>query len=705
MHGPARLRGIQGLRAIAAMAVVTYHATDMGNTRHGLRGAVSWPNGAAGVDIFFVVSGFVMVVVSQGSASWRAFLKARLVRIVPLYWLCSAVKIAAVTGASAAGLTARLGWRYCAASLLFLPVHDLAGRFQPVLPVGWTLSFEMMFYGLFAAALAARLRPVVWLPPVLMALTLLPHAHGSVIGELANPIVLEFGFGTTLATAWLAGWRLPGWLDGLVLAGSVWLLFVAPPHFLGGRVASWGVPAAALVAATVGLECRLGTRIPKLILALGHSSYAIYLTHGFVLAGLAFARRHFGPDFQWALPNLACSLAACASCGWIVHVTIEKPLRRVWVSRSRKVTAEVIVLAGGGLAPASGGVGVLMGYLLEAWAASPHPPRVRVIDTRGQGGRLSAIPRFAGASLMFTWLGLTGRMQLVHAHMTTRGSAARKTLLCSVAMLFAVPVIVHMHGADFIPFYRRLSAAPKAVVKAVLRRVQHVIVLGDAWRDFLIEEVGVAPSRISVVLNGVKRPAVARPARATGPARILFLGRLCARKGLPELIAALASPAVKGLDWRAVVAGDGEVAAFQALLRLHGLEARVTMPGWVTREQAASLLAEADMLVLPSHHEAMPMAVVEALAAEVAVIATPVGAIPEFLQNGVNALLVPPGETGCLAEAIGVLLTQPTLRNRLAEAGHVLFCDRLEIGPAADQIARLYQDVVAGHTALGGAVG
>jgi glycosyltransferase involved in cell wall biosynthesis len=351
----------------------------------------------------------------------------------------------------------------------------------------------------------------------------------------------------------------------------------------------------------------------------------------------------------------------------------------------------VLVLVGGGFLPLSGGVGVLLRNLIDAWANMPEAPRVRVLDTRGGGGRQRAALHFPGVVLQVVALCGLRRAHLVHAHMTTRGSAFRKTLLCWLAMSLRVPVVIHMHGADFIPFYRGLAPWLKAPLRAVLRRAAHVVVLGAAWRAFLIDEVGVSPGRVSILPNGVPMAAPATPLGLPNAPRLLFLGRLCPRKGLPELIAALGTPSLRQRPWEAVFAGDGDAAPFRAMLGWHRLGARVAMPGWVGRETSAALLAQTDIFVLPSHHEAMPLAVLEALAARVTVIATKVGTIPEFLQDGVSALLVEPGDVAGLAAAIERLLDDPRLRARLAEAGHRVFYEKLEIGGVAAQLMGLYR--------------
>jgi peptidoglycan/LPS O-acetylase OafA/YrhL/glycosyltransferase involved in cell wall biosynthesis len=701
------LVGIEALRAAAAMAVVAYHAAEMPGLRLGGKATSVLQNGAAGVDIFFVVSGFVMVISARrlrgrGDAA-RRFVAARVRRIVPLYWLCTGVKILAVAAAPLAVARPAISVWFCAGSLLFLPVHDAAGQFKPVLPVGWTLSFEALFYGLFAAALALRQPPAVWVPPLLAVLAAVLPQLGGPVAELGNPIILEFAFGIGLAVLWMRGWRLPGSAAWTVLGVAVALLVGVPKLALGSRVLSWGLPAAALLAAVVSLEARLAPLFAKPVLGLGGASYAIYLTHGFVLAGLGAALAHAPQGARWGVAVLPAALAASAAFGWLVHVTIERKLMQLTgaltVQPTRAVPepggAHVMVLAGGGLSPLSGGVGTLMRNLMEAWAKTPDPPQIRMVDTRGSGGRVMGVVCFVRSLGVVGYLCAARRVSLVHAHMTTRGSAARKAMLCGLAMAMRVPVIVHMHGADFIPFHRRLHPLLRWPLNAVLRRAQHVVVLGRSWGSFLVEEAGVDTSRISVVPNGAPCPCA--PAdRAHAQPHLLFLGRLCGRKGVPELISALGAPCLRALDWHATFAGDGNPAPYRAMLSWHGLQDKVSLPGWLGRAETAALLARADILVLPSHHEAMPVAVIEALAAGVAVVTTPVGAIPEFLQNNVSALLVTPGAPGELTEALLRLLNDPVLRSDIAAAGHGVFLERLDIARIAIRIAELYREATTG---------
>jgi glycosyltransferase involved in cell wall biosynthesis len=356
----------------------------------------------------------------------------------------------------------------------------------------------------------------------------------------------------------------------------------------------------------------------------------------------------------------------------------------------------VAMFAGGGLAHTSGGVGTYIRYLEDQWATQAGGPRVRVIDTRGKGGKAGMACHFPWAVVCLLGLGAIGRIDLLHIHMSAYGSALRKGVLTILGSMLGIPVILHMHGSNFGAFFAKLPGPGRRALRFALNRARHIIVLGNGWREFLIAEAGVAPQKIVVIYNGVPGPtdigqASSRPGDTV---RIVFLGQLGERKGVPELLTALQSPQLLSRSWKATIAGDGAVAESRAAVANAGLQDRVSIPGWLDRDAASDLLRKADIFVLPSHFEAMPIAILEAMAHRVAVIATPVGAIPEFLKDGQNALLVPPGAQEKLADAIARLIDDPDERSRLGVAGHQMFHDRFDISVAANQILELYQSAV-----------
>ncbi len=248
--------------------------------------------------------------------------------------------------------------------------------------------------------------------------------------------------------------------------------------------------------------------------------------------------------------------------------------------------------------------------------------------------------------------------------------------------------MIHLHGSGYDGFFASLPAVAQHLVAGMFRRADRVVVLGQGWADWVVQTLGVPPERVHILYNGVPFPAPR--ARDAGPCRVLLLGRIGPRKGVPELIEALGSPALRQRAWSAVLAGDGEVEACRDRVAAAGLADRIALPGWLDGPAAADLLAQADILVLPSHAENFPISIIEALAARVAVVATPVGATPELLSDGHSALFVPVGDADALADALARLIDDPALRRAIADAGHAVFTQKLDIAALARRLAALH---------------
>ena len=311
--------------------VVAFHTLEATRT--------SWANGSGGVDLFFVISGFVMFTASRRLVArrdgWRVFMLRRAERIVPLYWLLTVTKTLITLAAPGMAPTTRLSAWNLAASFLFIPARDAAGIVRPVLPVGWTLNYEMLFYVIFAAGLALRRSPLAVLLPVLLPLGLAGfwrEADWPAALSLANGLVLELCAGVALAQAMAAGWRPKAPEAGFMLAAGLVLLLAIPPAG-PWRFLAWGVPALLIVAGTVGLEAHFSKHLPTLLLELGDASYAIYLSHVFVIPVLVHALVGARlPPFQAACVLLPVSLIACAVIGMALNRYVDAPLQ-AWLRR------------------------------------------------------------------------------------------------------------------------------------------------------------------------------------------------------------------------------------------------------------------------------------------------------------------------------------------------------------------------------------
>ena len=342
----------------------------------------------------------------------------------------------------------------------------------------------------------------------------------------------------------------------------------------------------------------------------------------------------------------------------------------------------------------SGGIGRWAGYLFAAWPTLQSSHRLQVIDTRGHGGIVVAGVTFTTAMVKLAYLWSTGRLGLVHINLSVRGSTFRKCIVSAFARWARVPAIIHLHSGRFPEFYRGLPRWAQSMVRRMFDHAACVIVPGKIWQDFLIEELGVRRDSITVMPNAVASPTRPSVSALNAQCHIVMLGRMGPPKGLPELMEALASPEMRDLPWRITMAGDGDADTYRADAIARGIADKVSIVGWLDGDEVAALLATADILVLPSRSENLPVSIIEALSYGVAVVTTPVGAIPEIVQNEVSALLVPVQSPAALASALARLITDPAFRRRIGEAGHDVFLAKLEIRQCAQALASVYDELM-----------
>ena len=341
-----RIAAIQYLRAVAALNVVLLHATREA-------GLPLWWFGSTGVDIFFVLSGFLMVAITDDRSRPGPFVVDRLLRIVPLYWLATAawLLLRLLLGGPAPDA------RYVVASLLFLPFErpDAEWHFFPVLDVGWTLNYEVLFYLLFALCLLA---PGRWRLPLLTVILLALVAMGRAVtpgdAPLAfwtNPIILEFLAGAWIAAMWRG--RVPrhpvlGW--ALIAAAPALVLIVnaLTSHFGLAFVdwrAAWMLPAGAVLVGALligGGRSNDRSYARRFALLLGDASYSLYLFHRPALLVTGIVADRLGLS-AWS--SFALLVVAAVTTGVAAHLLVERPLldllRRRRVRRGWPVPAGV----------------------------------------------------------------------------------------------------------------------------------------------------------------------------------------------------------------------------------------------------------------------------------------------------------------------------------------------------------------------------
>jgi glycosyltransferase involved in cell wall biosynthesis len=271
-------------------------------------------------------------------------------------------------------------------------------------------------------------------------------------------------------------------------------------------------------------------------------------------------------------------------------------------------------------------------------------------------------------------------VDLVHIQLAWGGSIYRKLMIAAIARYLRVPYVVHLHSGRF---DRSWADAGKYLARRIDRLFMDsaaIVVLGQCWARLVLGRLPDVKDKLTVLPNTTAAPSGPHQLRSNGDRiQITFLGHVQPEKGVPQLIEALGRLSARA-DWSATIAGNGELDQSRSHARRLGIAARVDIPGWLSPHETAALLRSTDILVLPSFVENLPMVVIEGFAYGLAVVATPVGAVPEVITDGRNGLLVPVGDVEALAGALHRLLENGELRRNLADAARCDYAERYEIG-------------------------
>jgi glycosyltransferase involved in cell wall biosynthesis len=347
------------------------------------------------------------------------------------------------------------------------------------------------------------------------------------------------------------------------------------------------------------------------------------------------------------------------------------------------------VLLIGPYGPGGGGMGRMMDYFADA---KPAGMVLRRIESRGRGGVAGSLWALLRAAWHILVAATAAGPVIVHLNVAERGSLVRKGALLLLAHALGLPTALHLHAAELIACHAALPRPLPRLMAVPFRAADVCIVLGTVWAAFLQTELGVDPARIEILRNGVPRPVLRRfPPPPSAVTNLLFLGNLQPRKGLPDLLHALADPCLRRFDWCLTVAGAGDTASLRRLAWTLGIDARLSFTGWLDRDATTYLLTQASALVLPSHAEGLPLVLLEAASLGVPIVATRVGAIPENFIDCETALLVDPGDRKALAAALHLLLAEPGCGPQLARQARSLYQSSLTLDQFVAGLETIYE--------------
>ena len=349
------------------------------------------------------------------------------------------------------------------------------------------------------------------------------------------------------------------------------------------------------------------------------------------------------------------------------------------------ITAKVLMV-GPDLALHGGIVSVVKGYL-----ESGLPQACDGFEYLGTGVGSSKLGKsVAFARALVRYRRIMPEYDIVHLHISARGSYKRKSIMARMARKAEKRIILHDHDGEFAKAFEEGGDDYRRDVRETFGVADRVVVLSEEWRDYFAENV-CDPNKITVMHNGVAVPA--KPCSPCSHQDVLFLGRLDANKSPDVLLRASRDVLKRFPETKIVFGGDGEVEKNKALAKELGIENRCEFHGWVSGSDREALFERAAVYCLPSKNEGLPMSLLEAMARGIPAVATPVGGIPQVIDDGVNGILVPVGDCCALATALCEALDSSELRKSMGYKAREKVRSIFDIDMLLGELSEIYCNV------------
>lgn len=290
---------------------------------------------------------------------------------------------------------------------------------------------------------------------------------------------------------------------------------------------------------------------------------------------------------------------------------------------------------------------------------------------------------------------------VIHINTASYWSFWENAIYLFVSKVFHRKTLLHIHGAQFDTFFQNSPSWIKSVIRRVITLSDKVIVLSDKWKQFFM---GFIPESKLLVLNNFVNLSKFTPARLTRnlntlhseeTLKILFLGGVSSkRKGIHVILNAVPLVLKEYHNTVFILTVIGNLDTIQQICTQQNLHSNVVLLHNITEEEKIEKFLTSDIFLLPSYAEGLPISILEAMASGLPIITTPVGGIPEVIEDGINGFLITPGDHRALAEKLLLLLSNKQMRQEMGSNNRKKIKERYDINVICTRLAQAYEHLI-----------
>lgn len=336
---------------------------------------------------------------------------------------------------------------------------------------------------------------------------------------------------------------------------------------------------------------------------------------------------------------------------------------------------------------AQGGIdSVINGYIADGlYQKLEHR---RVISHLGKN-KLEDIYLFIKSIFILLFLGMLNKKVIFHCHLSYKGSFWRKLIFLIISKITFSKIIMHLHGSEFKNYFESSSILKQKLITFLIRHSTRFVVLSDGWSQYIKSISGITP----VVINNYVDVPVVDAKGGSNRSGILFLGAFIKRKGIYDLLNAYK---LLNTEENLHLCGAGEDLKVKELVSKLNIEDKVIFHGWVNSEEKFNLLSRCRIFILPTYNEGLPMSIIEAMGSRIPIITTPVGAIPEVINNNINGLIVKEGNIDSIKEGLETALSNPKLIIRMTQDAYATYIKNFTSKTILPKWSKLYENINLG---------